>query len=210
VVAPAARTPGADRSGVAVPAQRAPTPAGALRRRERTSGAGGGARQRSTPRVSTAPQSRDVSGHRERCKQRRGCPPQREYLTNRFRVVKFDCFARCARSARIAPRNPPTWSSLGDEKHVPSLLLSTAGGAIRFDCFPLLCRNSRTRSFLMRSTRCNVCIASATHVERAASGIAPRRVVGVCPILLSTPVAARDPSLVASLSTAETHVHVLF
>jgi hypothetical protein len=36
-----------------------------------------------------------------------------------------------ARSARIAPWIAPTSSSLGDEKHVPSLLLSAARGAIR-------------------------------------------------------------------------------
>ena len=37
-----------------------------------------------------------------------------------------------ARSARIAPVNSPTSSSLADEKRVCSLLLSTARGAIRF------------------------------------------------------------------------------
>src|SRR4051794_22233424 len=36
-----------------------------------------------------------------------------------------------ARSARIAPWIAPTSSSLEDEKRVPSLLLSTARGAIR-------------------------------------------------------------------------------
>jgi hypothetical protein len=40
--------------------------------------------------------------------------------------VIFDCSARYARSARIAPLSPPTSSSLADEKRVGSLLLSTA------------------------------------------------------------------------------------
>jgi hypothetical protein len=39
-----------------------------------------------------------------------------------------------ARSARIALLIPPTSSSLRDEKHVPSLLLTTAGAAIRSNC----------------------------------------------------------------------------
>ena len=38
----------------------------------------------------------------------------------------FDCLARQAHSARIALWNSPTSSSLDDEKHVASLLLSTA------------------------------------------------------------------------------------
>ena len=38
-------------------------------------------------------------------------------------LTEFDCSLR---SLRIALRSPPTSSSLGDEKHVPSLLLSTA------------------------------------------------------------------------------------
>jgi hypothetical protein len=38
-------------------------------------------------------------------------------------LTKFDCSLR---SLRIALSSPPTSSSLGDEKHVPSFLLSTA------------------------------------------------------------------------------------
>src|SRR5215212_5046782 len=57
--------------------------------------------------------------------------------------VHFDCLARQARSARIAPWSPPTSSSLEDEKHVPSLLLSTARGTIRFDCLARQARSAR-------------------------------------------------------------------
>ena len=35
-------------------------------------------------------------------------------------IYRADCSTRFARSARIAPGNLPTSSSLGDEKHVPS------------------------------------------------------------------------------------------
>jgi len=40
------------------------------------------------------------------------------------RPAEFDCSARYARSARIALCKPPRSSSIGDEKHVPSLLLT--------------------------------------------------------------------------------------
>ena len=51
------------------------------------------------------------------------------------RLVGFSCrsAARTSR-ARIARWRPPTSSSLGDEKHVLSFLLSTSARAIRFDC----------------------------------------------------------------------------
>jgi hypothetical protein len=66
-------------------------------------------------------------------RRRKACllaPPQH----GAWRDPVFDCSARFARSARIAPWSAPTSSSFGDEKRVCSLLLSTARGAIRFDC----------------------------------------------------------------------------
>ena len=58
-------------------------------------------------------------------------------------IYRADCSTRFARSARIAPGNLPTSSSLGDEKHVPSLLLSTAGPRSGADCSTRFARSAR-------------------------------------------------------------------
>jgi hypothetical protein len=78
----------------------------------------------------------------------------------------FNCLARQARSCLIAslasslgadsPWSAPTSSSLADEKHVPSLLVSTARGAIRFSLLRFaspqlfICQKRNTKNMVLR------------------------------------------------------------
>ena len=55
-------------------------------------------------------------------------------LSTAARDPVFDCSARCARSARIAPWSPPTSSSLADEKACPLAPPQHGGARSVFDC----------------------------------------------------------------------------
>jgi hypothetical protein len=70
-------------------------------------------------------------------------PHSRQHFWNCSRNAVFDCSARFARSARIAPWSPPTSSSLADVRRVCSFLLTAAGRDAVFDCSARFARSAR-------------------------------------------------------------------
>jgi hypothetical protein len=84
-------------------------------------------RARESAAVVVAPRGKNASAHSSSVRRARD---------SRRSQLCFDC-------SRIARSNPPPSSSLGDEEHVASLLLSTASRDPLFDCLARQARSAR-------------------------------------------------------------------
>jgi hypothetical protein len=111
--------------------------------------------------VVTLRERKSIFAHRSSARRARDLPTLAACILSRSRIALY-LIARY-RSLRIALWSPPTSSSLGDEKHVPSILLTTAARNPGFNCsLPLAADCALESAYFVLSGRAHSALVART------------------------------------------------